>query len=259
MATSLPFPGLLEGETLKPRVRRLARKGFGLLRAGEWRLVLNGLRHLLYSDFYTYELCRDVTVPMDVPKPAIVRTIRPIERSDVHAFTEIDPTREQIGGIWRRMLASDIQTCYVAVTKEGAPCYMQYLILPSENDKVQGVLEGTLPRLAEDEALLEASLTLEEYRGQGIMPFVMDDLAQKARKEGARWLLTFVSIRNVPALKGCRRSGFVPNMLVHRRFRLFKRRITYTPLLKGTRYPFEDGGGASTPEDRRPKRSEPSR
>ena len=246
-------------KTLKARVRRRARKAFRLLRAGQWRLVLNDLRHLLYSDFYIYELCRDLTVPMDVPKPAIVRAIRPIERSDVHAFTEIDPTRQQIGELWRRMLASDIQTCYVAVTKEGAPCNMQYLILPSENDKVQEVLEGNLPRLAEDEALLEAGFTLEEYRGQGIMPFVLDDMAQKARKEGARRLLTFVRIQNVPALKGCRRSGFVPNMLVHRRFRLFKRRIIYTQLPKGTRYPFEDGGGASTPEDRGPKRSEASR
>jgi GNAT superfamily N-acetyltransferase len=245
-------------KTLKGRVRRLASKAFGLLRAGEWRLVLDGLRHWLYSDFYAYELCRDLTVPIDVPKPAIVRTIRSIERSDVHAFTEIDPTREQIGEVWRRLLASDIQTCYVAVTKEGAPCNMQYLILPSENDKVQGVL-GFLPRLAEDEALLEAGFTLEEYRGQGIMPFVMEDLAQKARKEGARRLLTFVSTQNVPALKGCRRAGFVPNKLIHRRFRLFKRRKTYTPLPKGTRYAFEDGGGASTPEDRRPKRSESSR
>ena len=223
--------------TSRSKVRQWAGKAFGLLRAGEWRPVLNALRNLLYSDSYAYGLCRDLTVRMDVPKPAIVRTIRPIERSDVHAFTEIDPTREQIGELWRRMLASDIQTCYVAVTEEGAPCNMQYLILPSENDKVQAVFEGVFPRLAEDEALLEAGFTLEEYRGQGIMPFVLDDLAQKARKEGARRVQTFVSIQNVPALKGCRRSGFVPNMLVHRRFRLFKRRLTCTPLPAGTRVP----------------------
>jgi GNAT superfamily N-acetyltransferase len=223
--------------TSRSRVRRWAGKAFGLLRAGEWRPVANGLRKLLYSDSYAYGLCRDLTVPMDVPKPAIVRTIRPIERSDVRAFTEIDPTREQIGEVWRRLLSSDIQTCYVAVTKEGAPCNMQYLILPSENDKVQGVLEGILPRLAEDEALLEAGFTLEEYRGQGIMPFVMEDLAQKARKEGARRLLTFVSRQNVPALKGCRRAGFVPNMLVNRGFRLFKRRFTFKPLPARTRVP----------------------
>ena len=180
----------------------------------------------------------DLTVHVDVPDPAILLTIRPIERSDVQAFTEIDhhATRPAFYA-HSRLLASDIQTCYVAVTEEGAPCNMQYLILPSENDKVQAVFEGVFPRLAEDEALLDGGFTLEEYRRQGIMPFVMEDLAQKARKEGARRLLTFVSIQNVPALKGCRRAGFVPNMLVNRRFRLCKRRFTFKPLPAGTRVP----------------------
>jgi GNAT superfamily N-acetyltransferase len=221
---------------LEARVRRQARKAFRLLRAGEWRPVLNGLRKLLYSDSYTYGLCRDLTVRMDVPEPAILLTIRPIERSEVQAFTEIDhhATRPAFY-TWSRLLASDIQTCYVAVTEEGAPCYMQYLILPSENDKVQAVFEGLFPRLAEDEALLEGAFTLEGYRGQGIMPFVMEHLAQKARKEGARRLLTNVTSQNVPALKGCRRAGFVPNMLINRRFRLFKRRVTFTPLPERTR------------------------
>jgi GNAT superfamily N-acetyltransferase len=251
------------GRSSRSRLHRRADKAFGLVRAGEWRPVLNALRKWLYSDSCSYGLCRDLTVPIDVPEPAISVTIRPIKRYDLPAFTEIDPGRhDRLSARHRaasaRLLASDIETCYVAVTEEGTPCYMQYLILPSENDKVQGAL-GFLPRLAEDEALLEAGFTLEEYRGQGIMPFVMEDLAQKARKEGARRLLTFVSTQNVPALKGCRRAGFVPNKLIHRRFRLFKRRKTYTPLPKGTRYAFEDGGGASTPEDRRPKRSESSR
>ena len=225
--------------TSRSKVRRWAGKAFGLLRAGEWRPVLNALRHLLYSDSYAYGLCRDLTVRVDVPDPAILLTIRPIERSDVQAFTEIDHhgTRPALPYAHSRLLASDIQTCYVAVTEEGAPCNMQYLILPSENDKVQALFEGVFPRLAEDEALLEAGFTLEEYRGQGIMPFVMDDLAQKARKEGARRLLTFVTCQNVPALKGCRRAGFVPNMLLNRRFRLFKRRLTFKPLPAGTRVP----------------------
>lgn len=221
--------------TSRSRVRRRAGKAFGLLRAGEWRPVLNGLRKLLYSDDYAYGLCRDLTARVDVPEPAILRTIRPLERSDVHAFTEID--HDPAFDAHSRLLASDIQTCYVAVTEEGAPCYMQYLILPSENDKVQAVFQGLFPRLAEDEALLEGAFTLEECRGQGISPFVMEDLAQKARKEGARRLLTFVTCQNVPALKGCRRAGFVPTMLVNRRFRLFKRSFTFTPLPVGTRVP----------------------
>jgi GNAT superfamily N-acetyltransferase len=179
---------------------------------------------------------------------AILGNIRPIERTDVRAFTKIDPARhDRLSARHRsattRLLGSDIQTCYVAVSAEGAPCYMQYLILPSENDKVQSVFEGIFPRLAEDEALLEGAFTLEEYRGQGIMPFVMEALAQKARTEGARRLLTFVSSKNAPALQGCRRSGFEPIMIVHRRFRLFKRRITFTPLREGTIEPFSSGAG----------------
>lgn len=234
------------------RLHHRADKAFGLVRAGEWRPVLNALRKWLYSDSCSYGLCRDLTVPIDVPEPAISVTIRPIKRDDLPAFTEIDPGRhDRLSARHRaasaRLLASDIETCYVAVTEEGTPCYMQYLILPSENDKVQAFFEGIFPRLAEDQALLEGAFTLEEYRGQGIMPFVMEDLAEKARNEGARRLITVVFSGNVPALKGCQRSGFVPYMLVNQRCRLFKRRITFTPLPEGTRYPFEDGGGPTAP------------
>lgn len=242
-----------ETATRSSTVRRRADKAFGLLRAGEWRPVLNALRKWVYSDSCWYGLCRDLTVPTDVREPAISVTIRPIKRSDVPAFTEIDPGRhDRVSARWRsasaRLLASDIQTCYVAVTEEDAPCYMQYLILPSENDKVQALFDdGFFPRLAEDQALLEGALTLEEYRGQGIMPFVMDDLAEKARLEGARRLLTFVFDGNIPSLKGCQRAGFVPYLLVNRRYRLFMRRISFAPLLEGARYPFEEGGGPAAP------------
>ena len=62
---------------------------------------------------------------------------------------------------------------------------MQYLIFSGENDKVGRFFEGIFPRLREDEALLEAAFTLEEYRGLGLMPFVMNQLAEKARQEGS--------------------------------------------------------------------------
>jgi GNAT superfamily N-acetyltransferase len=122
---------------------------------------------------------------------------------------------------------------------------MQYLIFSGENDKVERFFEGIFPRLREDEALLEAAFTLEEYRGLGLMPFVMNQLAEKARQEGARWLLTFVSTGNVAALKGCKRVGFVPYLLVNQRFRPFRRRIVFTRLPEGTPYPFDVEGGSA--------------
>ncbi len=230
------------------RARRRLRKAVALLRAGEWRTVLRALRKWLYSDSYSYGLRCDLTVPLEVPGPAISVTIRPIQPSDVPAFTKVDRSihdRESIRhrSASARLLASDIRTCYVALTDEDVPCYMQYLIFPSENDKVERFFEGIFPRLREGEALLEAAFTLEEYRGHRLLPFVMNQLAETARQEGARWLLTFVSTGNVAALKGCKRAGFVPYLLVNQRFRLFGRRIVFTPLPEGTPYPFDVEGG----------------
>ena len=223
----------------RSKVRRWAGKAFGLLRAGEWRPVLNALRTLLYSDSYAYGLCRDLTVRVDVPAPAILLTIRPIERSDVQAFTEIDhhATRPALPYAHSRLLASDIQTCYVAVTEEGAPCNMQYLILPSENDKVQRVLQGLFPRLAEDEALLEGAFTprgMPRTRNHAVR---YGGLGTEGKEGGGT---AAPDVRHPPErsrAQGCRRAGFVPNMLVTRRFRLFKRRFTFTPLLAGTPVP----------------------
>ena len=232
------------------RARRRLRKAIALLRAGEWRTVLRALRKWLYSDSYAYGLRRDLTVSLEVPEPTISVTVRPIQPSHVPAFTEVDRSRHDRESIRHRsasarLLGSEIRTCYVALTDEGVPCYMQYLILSGENDKVERFFEGIFPRLREDEALLEAAFTLEEYRGLRLMPFVMNQLAEKARQEGARWLLTFVSTGNVAALKGCKRVGFVPYLLVNQRFRPFRRRIVFTRLPEGTPYPFDVEGGSA--------------
>ena len=230
------------------RTRRRLKKVVGLLRAGELRTVLRAFRKWFFSDSYSYGLRRDLTVPVEVPEPTISVTVQPIRPSDVPAFTEIDRAKQDRASIRHRsasarLLGSDIRTCHVAATDGGVPCYMQYLILASENDKVERFFEGIFPRLREDEALLEAAFTLEEYRGCRLMPFVMNQLAEKASQEGARWLLTFVSAENIPALKGCKRAGFVPYLLVNQRFRLFRRRIVFTPLPERTPYPFDVVGG----------------
>ncbi len=229
------------------RTRRRLRKVVGLVRAGELRTVLRALRKWFFSDSYSYGLRRDLTVPVEVREATIPVTVRPIRPSEVPALTEIDPERHDRASTRHRsasarLLASDIRTCYVAVTDEDVPCYMQYLILASENDEVERFFEGIFPRLRKDEALLEAAFTLEEYRGLRIMPFVMDQLAEKARQEGARRLLTFVSSENIPALKGCKHAGFVPYLLVNQRFRLFRRRVVFTPLPERTPYPFDVAG-----------------
>ena len=142
------------------------------------------------------------------------------------------------------LLQSTIPTCYVAVTPDGDPCYMQWLIGPSENDRVKEFFVDRFPWLAPDEALLEYAFTLEAYRGQGIMSCAMARrIAEQAADFGARWVITFVFDDHIPSLKGCKRAGFVPYLTRREQWWLFHRRLTFTPLPAGTPYSFDDMQG----------------
>jgi len=136
-------------------------------------------------------------------------------------------------------LREDIPTCYVAVMQDDTPCYMQWLMGSEHNDVIQKRFNHAFPLLAPDEALLESAFTPEAYRGMGIMSYAMAHIAKKAENFKARWVITFVEKDNVPSLKGCKRAGFVPYLLRDVRWFLFKRRITWIPLPKGSPYPFE--------------------
>jgi hypothetical protein len=67
----------------------------------------------------------------------------------------------------------------------------------------------------------------------------MARIAEKAQNHGARRVITFVDHLNVPALKGCQRSGFSPYLIRVDSWRLFRRRVSFRPLPPGTPYPFE--------------------
>ena len=65
-----------------------------------------------------------------------------------------------------------------------------------------------LPRLKADEILVENAFTFEKYRGNRIMPSVMVELSEVARKNGFKRMIVYVPQDNIASLKGCERSGF---------------------------------------------------
>ena len=77
---------------------------------------------------------------------------------------------------------------------------------------------------------LEGAYTPEEYRGQGIMTGAMAQIAERGRVLEARWVITFVDEGNAASLKGCERAGFTPYVRRREAFRLFVRRVAFTPL-----------------------------
>jgi len=136
----------------------------------------------------------------------------------------------------------------VATTLDDQPCYMQWLVGASENEKLQKYFFGLHARLAPDEALMEDAFTVEAFRGQAIMPFAMARIAEKGRDLGVRWAITFVNHKNPAAMKGCKRAGFSPYLLRRETWRLFRRRVVFTPLPEGTPYPFELAVSAQSSE-----------
>ena len=214
---------------LRLRASRLSNKlrGWGyLIGQGRHREFLKSFRNMVWSKTSAVGLRRDLTHPWDPPHAAIALTIRPLRQEDLPGFFETDSRPAETAGVLGRMeraafLHAGIGTCFVGVSPQGEPCYLQWLIGPSDNDKMQALFRGRFPRLKEDEALLEGAFTLERFRRLGIMAAAMSQIAQKGAGLGARYVITFVGSDNVHSLKGCRRAGFHPYLVREARRRFF--------------------------------------
>jgi hypothetical protein len=183
-------------------------------------------------------LRRDLTVPFTPPAAKIPLIVRPLSPADDLSSLDPEPGISSDEAFWRltqrRLLRSGLQTCYVAVAPDGKPCYMQWVVGASENDRLKEVAGNLYPLLQPDEALLEGAFTPEAYRGLGIMGAAMALVAQRAADHGARWVITFVDEHNSASFKGCVRAGFSAYLRRRERFRLFHRSVSFEPIVPAT-------------------------
>jgi hypothetical protein len=190
-----------------------------------------------------------LTKPVPVPSAKIELVVRPLEPSDdlspLDMDTKLRGKAALTGRYERRLIASGLPTCWVAIAPDGKPCYLQWLITADQNDRIRRLWGNAFPRLGPDEALLEAAYTPEAYRGLGIMASAMSRIAEHAQESGARYVITFVAGDNVPSLKGCKRAGFEPYVQRELAWRMGIRFVRYTSLPAGFRFPYEASGGAS--------------
>jgi len=217
------------------RVRDLLRLVFTGRAHRMWRAVT----YRLYSNSASVGLRRDLRAPCLAPAAKRPFQVRPLAPDDALAWLDVrepglsdDQVYDRLGQA--RLLRSGIQTCHVAIEPDGKACYMQWLILSHQNERVRAFFGDLYPRLLPDEALLEGAYTPEAYRGQGIMAAAMAQIAERADQFGARWVVTFVDEDNAASLKGCARAGFVPYLRRYERFRLFWRRVSFTSVSPAT-------------------------
>jgi len=206
-----------------------------LVFTGRGRETWRAVTYRLYSNSASVGLRRDLSAPHAAPTAKLPIQVRPLTPDDELPWLDVrepglsdDQVYARLGQA--RLLGSGLHTCHLAVEPDGKACYMQWLILSNQNDRVRAFFGNLYPRLAPDEALLEGAYTPEAYRGQGIMAAAMAQIAERADQFGARWVVTFVDEGNAASLKGCARAGFVPYLRRDERFRLFRRRVSFTPV-----------------------------
>jgi len=214
------------------------------VKAGQPGLILEKVRRKIYSNSASFCLRRDLTQSFEPPVAKIPITVRPIQDAEAaHLFNTGAPGLSacEIGDRIARtgFYRSEIPQCYVAIDKNGAPCYTQWLMSSADNGRIQEFFRGAFPVLAPDEALLEGAFTPESHRGLGIMPRAMALIAEKARDFGARYVITFVGKDNIPSLKGCQRAGFAPYRVRTIDWRWLRHRVAFLPLSKAYPYPLE--------------------
>lgn len=226
------------------KLANLARVLLASVKARRLGGLMHEVRRRFHSDWLYYGLRRELAEPFEAPPAKIPLTIRPLRKSDLPVLLGTDSETMSERGPYVRVhrlnfSQESIGQCYVAATDGDEPCYMQWLMPATENERIHQYFHGTFPTLAADEAMLEYAFTREGYQGKGIMPAAMARIAEKATSLGARRVITFVDHENLPALKGCQRSGFRPYLVRNDRWRLFRRHVSFQQLPAGARYPFE--------------------
>lgn len=206
----------------------------GMVRRGQVVDLTSAVRDKLYGERRAVGLRRDLHEPFESPDARMPISVRPAQADDVARLLRPSPddsASDLLDKAARQAIAdAGLRVCWVAVTEDGTPCYMQWLLDASQRDEVHEHFKGTFPPLTPDTALLEGAYTPPEHRGQRIMPAAMARIAAHAGQLGARYVITFVGDGNVPSLKGCERAGFAPYLRRTERFRLGHCHVDFAPV-----------------------------
>ncbi len=142
-----------------------------------------------------------------------VRTVEPRDAADFFNLNVDGLTGRERRDVAMRtfMLNAGIQTCYVVEDNRlGKPCFLQWLIPFSENDKLHRVYGEWYPDLRPDEAMIEHAYVMPNYRGNGLLPCATARILEIAREAGVRRIVTFIPTWNTNSLKSFMRLGFTP-------------------------------------------------
>lgn len=203
-----------------------------LLKDGRYRVIYNILRERIYSTATAYCLECLLDTPLPEPDASLPFNLRICREGDIDALLmqgelyRLEPDNAETLGA---LIRAGLGTCYIAADGDKA-CFMQLVIDSGYNRHIPVYLGDNYPDLKQGEALLEGAFTVPGYRGRGLMPATIARIANLLRCQGIRRLVTFVYTDNTASLKAIRKAGFEPRALRTTHWRLFRRKVTFSPL-----------------------------
>ena len=200
--------------------------------------ILTRLLKLFYSNSVALGMQRDLESLPTSPSCTLPLRLRPIRPEDVGLLFDVlsrGVSREEAHGQLARLhlLKLGLPSCYVAVQADDTPCYVQWAVRSSDNERLGEVFPSWFPRLRDDEVLLEYAYTVPKYRRSGIMNWALEAMGRQASSFGARWLLSFIPLGNRGSIEGHIRAGFRPYLLRVGKSRPFSRSVRFLPLGTG--------------------------
>jgi GNAT superfamily N-acetyltransferase len=221
---------------LLARARSLGR----MVAQGEVDLAWRKLRYQLYAERVSYGLIRDLRAPVTPPRVRWPVTVRPLVGDDVSAL--FDPDDPLLSDAMRRELRERLRLLevgigrpFVAVNPAGVPCFVQWLFPAAENAALERYYDRVFPHLADDEALIDGAYTVPRFRGLGVMPAAMVQIAERATAFGATRVLSFTFHDNAVSLRASEQAGFVPFVIRSERWRLLRRHVRFLPVTEVAR------------------------
>lgn len=187
-----------------------------LLSRGRVDVILKEVGREIASVETSYGFRRDLHRPFKARPASIPIELRLFEKRDIELLALGRAPRDSRKALLDRLTRTKTieagipSLIYVAAAADGSPCFLQCVILPARNGRLNAYYKGYFPPLAQDEVLLEGAFIPEQYRGKGIMACAMSQVAQKSRASGPVGRPLTWSNRTFPQFAAASEPDFTP-------------------------------------------------
>lgn len=217
------------------RLIRTIRFAALLLKTGGITVFIQQMRRQVYSHDVLIALEKELDEKILADPCKLMYSLRPASPEDFQelrasiAAAGKDSAHELVQRVW--FYESGFRNCYIARTADtGEICHLQWLLSPDENDVVNKGFGSRLPRIKEEEILIENVYTPEKFRRNGLLLSVTAELCELARNQGSRRIVVHVRKNNNSAMEGYTKIGFKEFEVVQERKLLFHTRRTHSPV-----------------------------